>query len=140
MSLVRSRRSKRTVRSSSTTTRSTPASEARRPGAAYLPDIASKLYFTSSAVTGSPLVKRAFGCSRKLIDDLSGATAIASASRPYMVCGSSLPSTVSDSNMKMLRPAGALPLVVKGLNLSKLERRSGLRRLIVPPLGASGST
>ncbi len=30
-------------------------------GDAYLPDSDSKLYFTSSAVTGSPLVKRAFG-------------------------------------------------------------------------------
>ncbi len=57
-----------------------------------------------------------------------------------MVCSSSLPSTASDSNMKMLMPAGALPFTVKGLNLSKLERRSGLRRLIVPPLGALGST
>ncbi len=137
---MRSRSSKRTVRSSSTTTRSTPASEACSPGEAYLPDIDSKLYLTSSAVTGSPLLKRAFGFSLKLIEDLSGATAMASASRPYMVCNSSLPSTVSDSNMKMPSPAGELPLVVKGLNLSKLERRSGLRRLIVPPLGASGLT
>jgi hypothetical protein len=57
-----------------------------------------------------------------------------------MVCSSSLPSTVSDSNMKMPMPAGEFPLVVNGLNLSKLERRSGLRRLIVPPFGASGLT
>ena len=140
VSVLRSRRSKRTVRASSTTARSTPASAARSPGAAYLPDIESKLTLTSSAVTASPLVKRALGFSLKLIDDLSGATAIASASSPYIVCNSSLPNTVSDSNMKIPTPAGALPRVVKGLNLSKLERRSGLRRLIVPPLGASGFT
>ena len=140
MSVVRSFRSKRNVRSSTTTSRSTPASEARSPGAAYLPDIDSKLYFTSAAVTLSPLAKRAFGCSLKLIDDLSGATAMSSASSPYMVCNSSPDSTASDSNMKTLMPAGALPLVVNGLNLSKLERRSGLRRLMVPPRGASGLT
>jgi hypothetical protein len=128
MSLVRSRRSKRIVRSSITVAFSMPASEACSPGAAYLPDIESKLYLTSAAVTGSPLLKRAFGCSRKLIDDLSGATAMSSASSPYIVCSSSPDRIASDSIMKMLKPAGALPRVVKGLNLSKLDRRSGLRR------------
>jgi len=35
-------------------------------------------------------------------------------------------------------PAGALPRIVKVLNLSKLLRRSGLRSWSVPPLGATG--
>ena len=105
------------------------------PATAYLPDIDSKLYFTSAAVTGSPLVKRAFGFSRKLIDDLSGATASPRRAGRTSSAARRRDSTASDSNMKMPRPAGALPLVVKGLNLSKLVRRSGLRRLMRAALG-----
>ena len=42
--------------------------------------------------------------------------------------------------MKGASPAGALPRTVKGLNLSKLVRRSGLRSRSVPFFGAAGST
>ena len=40
--------------------------------------------------------------------------------------------------MKMRIAAGATPLTVYGFHLSKLERRSGLLRFSVPPLGACG--
>ena len=100
----------------------------------------SKLCLTSAAVTASPFVNRAFGCNLKATALRSGATRIASASRPYIVAGSSPDITASGSNMKIIIPAGELPRVVNGLNLSKLLRRSGLRRYSVPPLGASGST
>jgi hypothetical protein len=73
----------------------------------------SKLYFTSSASTGSPLLKRAFGFRRNVIDDLSGATSISSASSPYIVIGSSPLRIASGSFMKICTPAGALPLTVK---------------------------
>ena len=70
------------------------------------------------------------------MDDLSFATKISCANRPYIVMGSSADKVAKDSIMNKEMPAGALPLVVKGLNLSKLLRRSGLRRYRVPPLGA----
>ena len=41
------------------------------------------------------------------------------------------------STIQISTPAGALPRVVQGLNLSKLVRRSGLRSRSVPPRGAS---
>ena len=91
-------------------------------------------------MTGSPLANRAFGFNRTVIDDLSGATCISSASRPYIVASSSPAITASVSNMKITTPAGELPLTVYGLNLSKLVRRSGLLRWRVPPFGASGFT
>ena len=85
----RSRSSKRTVRSSSTTTRASPATCVWKSGDACLPDSIVKLCSTSRASTGSPLLKRAFGFRRKVIDERSDATFIDSASRPYIVCGSS---------------------------------------------------
>jgi hypothetical protein len=78
-----------------------------------LPASDSKLYFTSAAVTGSPLLKRASGFRRKVIALRSGSMRISCASRPYIVRGSSAPSTVSGSSMKMAMPAGALPRMVK---------------------------
>jgi hypothetical protein len=77
---------------------------------------------------------------RNVIDDRSGATIICCASTPYIACGSSIDGTASGSIMNIVMPAGELPRVVKGLNLSKLERRSGLRRFSVPRLGACGLT
>jgi len=65
---------------------------------------------------------------------------MSSASSPYIVDSSSPDMMASVSNMKIITPAGELPLTVNGLNLSKLVRRSGLRRYSVPPLGASGFT
>ena len=117
-----------------------PRQDMRIAGAAAGPACISKLYLTSAAVTGEPSWKRACWFSRKLTDDLSGATRIDSASSPYMVCGSSPDITASVSNMKSITPVGAAPRGVKGLNLSKLVRRSGLRSTSVPPLGAFGFT
>ena len=113
----------------------------RTAGAAPLLVSMSNECLTSAAVTGSPLLKRAFGWRRNVIDDLSGATSISSATRPYIVPGSSPERTASDlEHEESTRPAGELPLSVNGLNLSKLVRRSGLLRWSVPPLGASGLT
>ncbi len=77
---------------------------------------------------------------RKVIDDLSGATSISSATIPYSVPGSSPERMASDSNISVDRPAGDCPLIVNGLNLSKLDRRSGFCSCSVPPFGASGFT
>jgi hypothetical protein len=95
---------------------------------------------TSSGVTGSPLLKRAVGRMRKLTEEKSGSTWIASASSAYIVAGSSCDMCARPSTIHTRMPAGALPRVVHGLNLSKLVRRSGLRSRSVPPLGASGFT
>ncbi len=65
---------------------------------------------------------------RKVIDDLSGAISISSATTPYMVPGSSPERSARDSNIRMETPVGELPFSVYGLNLSKLVRRSGLPR------------
>src|SRR6185295_18952351 len=96
-------------------------------GAAALLIRVSKEYFTSSAVTGLPSLKRALGLMRKVADRPSAATLMSSASRPYTVAGSSQLDVPSDSNI-MATAAGEVPLRVKGLNLSKLLRRSGLAR------------
>ena len=95
---------------------------------------------TSAGVTGSPLLNRAFGWRRNDTDDRSGATYIDSANTPYIASGSSIDRIASGSSMNIDSPAGATPRVVYGLNLSKLERRSGLRKFSVPPLGACGLT
>ncbi len=42
--------------------------------------------------------------------------------------------------MSVVSPAGDCPLIVYGLNLSKLVRRSGLEICSVPPFGASALT
>ena len=53
--------------------------------------------------------------------------------------GSSADGIASVSIMKMVKPAGDWPLIVNGLNLSKLLRRSGFARYSVPPFFACGS-
>ena len=98
----------------------------------------SKEYFTSSASTASPLLNRACGCRRNVIDSRSGANTMSSANRPYMVATSSAELTASVSNIKFATPAAATPFIEKGLNLSKLVRESGLARYKSPPFGASG--
>ena len=117
-----------------------PARPVRTAGAASLLVSMSNEYLTSAAVTGSPLVNRAFGFRRNATHDLSGATWMSSASRPYMVSGSSPERTASVSNISVARAAGDWPFTVNGLNLSKLVRRSGCDSCIVPPFGASGFT
>ena len=82
VSCVRSLRSKRIVRSSRTTAPLTPSYCARTAGEAPLLIIMSNECLTSAAVTGSPLLKRALGFSRNVIDDRSGGTSISSASSP----------------------------------------------------------
>jgi hypothetical protein len=111
-SFVRSRISKRTVRSSTTTAFcATPRLDCQ--GDARGPPARSKLNFTSSASTGSPFEKRACGCSRNVMAERSGATSMASASSPYIVMRSSLPRQASVSCTKCCRPAGASPFSVK---------------------------
>ena len=132
--------SKRTVRASRTRTRAMPATAVWYAGEAPLPESISKLWRTSSASTGSPLLKRASGRSLKVTADRSGSTHSASATRPYMDMGSSCDRWHRPSTIQISTPAGALPRVVQGLYLSKLLRRSGLRRRIVPPTGARGCT
>ena len=128
MSSVRSARSKRIVRSSMICAPFAPSYCARTAGAAPLLVSMSNECLTSAAVTGSPLLKRALGLIRIVIDDLSGGTSISSASTPYIVPGSSPERSASDSNIRMETPVGGLPFSVNGLNLSKLVRRSGLPR------------
>ncbi len=82
VSLVRSLRSKRIVRASSTVAPATPSNAARTAGDAAALVSMSNACFTSSVVTGSPLVKRAAGLIRNVTDDLSGATRISSAMTP----------------------------------------------------------
>ena len=135
-----SRSSKRTVRASITTTRSIAATVVWYEGVASLDSSMAWLWRTSSAVTASPLLKRACGWMRKLTAEKSGATNIASASSPYIVEGSSCPRCARPSTIQIMMPAGELPRTVQGLNLSKLVRRSGFFSLMVPPLGASGLT
>ena len=74
--------SKRTVRLSSATTRAMPVTAVCTKGAAPLLDSILWLCTTSSAVTGSPLLKRASRRIRKLTPAKPGATCMASASRP----------------------------------------------------------
>src|SRR5919197_1243913 len=131
-------RSKRTMRGPSTTARFTSPYTTRYCGAASLLIRRSKLYFTSSAITGLPLWKRAAGFRRKVTDSLSGATSMSSASRPYAVVGSSNVPVSSVSMMSPPMPGGAVPLSVKGLSLSRLVMRSGGTSSRSPPLRASG--
>ena len=57
-----------------------------------------------------------------------------------MVAGSSPERTPRVSNIGIVSPAGDCPLIVYGLYLSKLVRRSGFCKNSIPPLGASGFT
>ena len=139
-SRIFSRNRKRTVRASTTSQRSMPSNAVCTFGAAPLLVSIWKLCTTSSGSTGSPLLKRASGRSLKLTLLKSGATQMASASRPYMVDGSSCARWARPSTIQYTTPPGELPRVVQGLNLSKLVRRSGFFRRNVPPLGASGFT
>ena len=75
-------KSKRTTRGANTTAAFTSPKRTRNCGDACLLISMSKLCFTSSANTGSPLLKRACGLIRKVTDNLSAATSISSASKP----------------------------------------------------------
>ena len=70
---------------------------------------------------------------RKLTLPKSGATWMASASSPYIDSGSSCDRWPSPETIQISTPAGALPRLVQGLYLSKLERRSGFLSLSVLP-------
>src|SRR5512139_119471 len=139
-SRVRCRRWKRTVLESTISARSMPARTVWYGGDASFEFSVSKLCFTSAGVTGSPFEKRACGRMRNATDEKSGATNIDSASSAYIVDGSSADRCARPSSIQIATPAGALPRVVNGLNLSKLVRRSGLRSRSVLPRGASGLT
>ena len=81
-----------------------------------------------SAVTASPLLKRALLFKRKVIDIRSEASVMSSASKPYIVATSSAEFTASDSNIRLVSPAAATPFMEKGLNLSKLLAAPGFAR------------
>ena len=112
VSAVRSLRSKRIVRASRTVAPATPSSWVRVAGETSLLVSIAKACATSAAVTGSPLMKRAFGLIRNAIQDLSGATWMPSANNPYIVSGSSPERCASVSNISVVRPAGDCPLIV----------------------------